>query len=59
MLKRLLDSQDLKQEDAAQLDGLRLGFLSRLIRGRRVLETDLAEKLARSWRLLPEQSRNS
>jgi transcriptional regulator with XRE-family HTH domain len=56
VLRQLLKSRKLTQEKAARVAGLGLGFLSRLIRGRRVLEAERAEHLAQCWGLSPEQA---
>jgi transcriptional regulator with XRE-family HTH domain len=55
-LRRLLKSKKLSQDKAARKAGIRLGYLSLIVRGRRVLEFEEARKLAKKWKLSPAQT---
>jgi transcriptional regulator with XRE-family HTH domain len=51
VLKSFLESRDWSQEEGARKAGVGLGFLSRLIRGQRFLESSVADILAAAWGL--------
>jgi transcriptional regulator with XRE-family HTH domain len=55
-LRDLLEKRLLSQDHAARLAGVRLGFLSRLVRGKRTLEPQLARSLAAKWGLDKEDT---
>jgi transcriptional regulator with XRE-family HTH domain len=55
-LRQLLKNKGLSQDKAARLADLRLGFLSRLIRGKRILEPELSRRLATKWKLTPSEA---
>jgi transcriptional regulator with XRE-family HTH domain len=55
-IRKLLKDNGFSQDKAAQMADIRLGFLSRLIRGKRVLDLRLARDLATKWNLAPSEA---
>jgi transcriptional regulator with XRE-family HTH domain len=55
LIRSLLHSRELSQEDGARLAGIRIGMLSAIVRGRTLLSSEVAEKIATGWQLSKEE----
>lgn len=56
VVQQLLKAKGLTQEGAARKAGVRLGFLAEIIHNRRILDSKLANRLARKWDFSEEEA---